>query len=110
MAAVAADTLRRSLKKSRQSSGSVGNSAAEAPPNPLKIDQTTECDPELDGVLSPCPSSPASTSATVGSVSEVADSLRPPIAAHSVLKSIFHHDSDIEITAASPLEAGVDAS
>ncbi|KAG3034129.1 hypothetical protein JG687_00000586 [Phytophthora cactorum] len=80
IAAVAADTLRRSLKKSRHSTGSVaGNGTAENAPVPSP------------GGASP--SSPASTSAAVVAVSGETSDTCPPVATHSVLKHIFHHDS-----------------
>ncbi|ETO69132.1 CAMK protein kinase [Phytophthora nicotianae P1976] len=102
IAAVAADTLRRSLKKSRHSTGSVaGNETTEIAPVPSP-----------GGEISPCQSSPASTSAAVVAVTGETSDACPPVATHSVLKHIFHHDSQedsgsFEVMAAAATDADV---
>ncbi|POM77247.1 CAMK protein kinase [Phytophthora palmivora] len=101
VAAVAAETLRRSLKRSRQSTGSVtGNEIGVAV--------------EATSVASSCPSSPAtcSTSAAIVAVSGESIDGCHPIASHSVLKQIFHHNdqnekSSLEVVTATAADADV---
>ncbi|KAE9047270.1 hypothetical protein PR003_g1142 [Phytophthora rubi] len=115
MAAVAADTLRRSLNKSRQSAGSVAGDEphAAAEPHPISI----ECNDPIDGISagdpagapSPCASSPGSTSAAVAALSDEVSDKRRLAPSHSVLKQIFQHDSQAEESSAVEVVASIAA-
>ncbi|OWZ09699.1 CAMK protein kinase [Phytophthora megakarya] len=88
VATVAADTLRRSLKKGCQSAGSnTGNKidAVDVPPGPMQ-------GPEFAGAISSYSCSPDSTVATIVAVSGEPNGECRPVTTHSVLKNIFHHN------------------
>ncbi|KAH7470718.1 Calcium/calmodulin-dependent protein kinase type IV [Phytophthora ramorum] len=116
IAAVAAETLRRSLRKSRQSTGSVaGEDAcdiATGSRDSMKVEE--DADSLAAGVASPCPSSSESVSAAVvGSTSETNDEhhFAPT---HSVLKHILQlnsqkmNDATVEVTTSIATAAEVD--
>ncbi|KAJ8524015.1 hypothetical protein ON010_g17103 [Phytophthora cinnamomi] len=120
LAAVAAETLRRSLNKSRQSAGSAAGdearATATASPNSVKRTEPTDAASVEDSAGDPssCASSPGSTSAAVVALPCEPSDKRRLSPSHSVLKQIFQHDphveesSAVEVVAASTGAANMD--
>ncbi|KAG7401682.1 hypothetical protein PHYBOEH_011636 [Phytophthora boehmeriae] len=107
-AAVAADTLRRSINKSRQPAGSIAEDKEGAAVQIMSDDSEISRgvinaeDTLHTGLVSPCVSSPASTSATVVAVSSDTGAQPQVKPSQSVLSHIFQHapqEEDDEETA-----------